>query len=186
MYAVDNGGWREQSGGCCAEINLSIISVAMEIKAVLADDLAEREHVYGEEDWTKYGTLGDTVVNWGWVRGGTMHGDKLQAVGEVGVKPGERRSGDVEVCREAVEEDGVRDCVEGCREVQQDEDADLARISCHKEVVGNFDQGGLSAVVCSVARLEGFEESMVGHVVLELCGDYPLQGLTEEREIGRL
>ena len=84
---------------------------------MLADDLAEWEHVYGGEDWPKYGTLRDTVVDWGWVGGGTVQGDELQAVGQVGMKPGECRSGDVEVSREAVEEDGVRDCVKGSREV---------------------------------------------------------------------
>lgn len=47
----------------------------------------------------------------------------------------------------------MRNGVEGCREVQEDEDADVA--SCNKKVIGYFNESSLSAVVCSEARLEG-------------------------------
>lgn len=39
-------------------------------------------------------------------------------------------------------------------------------------------------MVCSVAGLEGFEEFVVGHVVMKLYGNYSFQGLAEERQVG--
>ena len=66
-------------------------------------------------------------------------------------------------------------------EIQQNQDTDAAYISSHEEIVGDLEQCGLCAVMCSVARLEGFEEVMVGHVLMELCSYCSFQSLTEER-----
>lgn len=53
----------------------------------------------------------------------------------------------------AVEKYGVGNGVEGCREIQQDQETDAAHVSSHEEIVCNHGQCGLSAVVGSVARL---------------------------------
>ena len=62
----------------------------------------------------------------------------------------------------------MRNCIKGCREVQEDDNTDVAGISSDEEVIGDFDEGSLCAVVCSEARLKGFIELMVGHVLMEL------------------
>ena len=85
---------------------------------------------------------------------------------------------------EAVEENSVGNGVKGCREVQQDQDTDAAYISSHEEIVGDLDKCSLSAVVGSVARLQGIEEFMVGHVLMKLCSYCSFQCLTEERKVG--
>ncbi len=41
--------------------------------------------------------------------------------------------------------------VESSREVEEDEDTDFAGVSSDKKVVGDLDQSGLCAVVCSVS-----------------------------------
>lgn len=56
-------------------------------------------------------------------------------------------------------------------EVQEKEDTDVARVSSNEEVIGDFDEGSLSAVVCSETRLKGFVELIVGHVLMELGGN---------------
>ena len=52
-------------------------------------------------------------------------------------------------------------CVKGSGEVQEDENTDEARIRCDEEVVCDFNEGSLCAVVGSEARLKGFIELMV-------------------------
>lgn len=42
------------------------------------------------------------------------------------MEPGEKRSGESEVGGKTVEEDGMGDGVEGCREIQQNQDTDVA------------------------------------------------------------
>lgn len=44
---------------------------------------------------------------------------------------------------EAVEEDGVGDCIESSREVQQNQDADAAGVSSDEEIIGDLHQGSL-------------------------------------------
>ncbi len=48
---------------------------------MVADDLTEGEHVYGEEEGTKDRTLWHTMVNWSWVGAGSIDGNKLLPVG---------------------------------------------------------------------------------------------------------
>ena len=85
---------------------------------------------------------------------------------------------------EAVEENGVGNGVKGCREIQQDQDADAACVSSHEEIIGDLYQCSLGAVVGSVARLEGLKEFMDGHVLMKLCCYRSFQGLAEERKVG--
>lgn len=89
MEAVNKGAWGELGGWFGGEVKLCVVGVGVKTEAVAADDLTEGEHVNGEQDWAKYRTLGDALVDWG--RGGTgiTNGDELFPVGEVGLKPGE-------------------------------------------------------------------------------------------------
>ena len=63
-------------------------------------------------------------------------------------------------------------------------DGDEAIVGSKQEVICDFDMGGHIAVVGSETRLEGFEELMVGHVVLKLGSHCSFQDFTEEREVG--
>ena len=45
------------------------------------------------------------------------------------------------------------DCVEGCREVQEDQNTDVARICSDEEVIGDLDEGCFCAMACPEARL---------------------------------
>ena len=58
------------------------------------------------------------------------------------------------------------DCVKGCREVQEDQNTDVARICSDEEVVGDLDEGSFCAMACPEARLKEFIELMVGHVLM--------------------
>ena len=69
------------------------------------------------------------------------------------------------------------DGVKRCREVQEDEDAEAARVSSNEEIVDDLDEGGLRAVMKSEAGLEGLIELIVGHVQMELADDYSFQSL---------
>ena len=42
---------------------MGIISVAVEIESVMADDLTEGEHVNGEQEGAKHRALGYTVID---------------------------------------------------------------------------------------------------------------------------
>ena len=69
------------------------------------------------------------------------------------------------------------DGVKRCREVQEDEDAEAARVSSNEEIVDDLDEGGLCAMMKSEAGWEGLIELIVGHVQMELAGDYSFQSL---------
>ena len=92
------------------------------------------------------------------------------------LEPGKSCVTEAKVVRQAAEEDSVGYGIEGCREVQEDENADEAGIRSDEEVVCDFNEGRLCAVV-------GFTELIVGHVVLELCGNCPFQDCAEERKV---
>ena len=69
------------------------------------------------------------------------------------------------------------DCVKGCREVQKDQNTDVARICSNEEVVGGLNESSYCAMVYPEARLKGLIELMVGHVLLELSDDCSVQDL---------
>ena len=71
--------------------------------------------------------------------------------------------------------DGVGDCVKGCREVQEDQNLDVARIGSDEDLVGDLNEGNLCAMACPETRLKEFIELMVGHVLMESGGNYPFQ-----------
>lgn len=77
----------------------------------------------------------------------------------------------------------MQDCVKGCREVQDYENADVVGVSSNEEVIGNVDKSGLHAVVRSEARLKGFRELIVGHVLTELGSNCSFQDLLRKRRL---
>ena len=78
----------------------------------------------------------------------------------------------------------VWETVNGCREVQEDEDGDKVIVCSDQEVIGDFDMGGFSTMMGSEAGLERFKELMVGHVVLEHGSHCSFQDLTQEGKVG--
>ncbi len=81
----------------------------------------------------------------------------------------------------SVEENSVGDSVEGCREFCEDEYTDVTRSRGDEEVVGDSDKGSLNVVVCSEARLKGFVDLMVGHVMVVLGSSCFLERLEISR-----
>ncbi len=63
MQAVDKWLWGELAGWFGAEIKLCVVSMWMEAKTVVVDDLTKGEHVDGEE--SKNRALMNTMVDWG-------------------------------------------------------------------------------------------------------------------------
>ena len=61
------------------------------------------------------------------------------------------------------------DCVEGCREVQEDQNTDVARICSDEEVVGDLDEGSFCAMACPETRLKGLAGSYVSHLGQDLA-----------------
>lgn len=95
-----------------------------------------------------------------WGSGGftIIDGDIVVAAGKVGSEPGEGGASDTNRVLKAVEEDRVVYGVKGSGEVEEDEDSEGARVCGQEYVVGDFEEGGFSAVFCAEARLEGFVE----------------------------
>ena len=61
MQAVDKRLRGELGGWSSSEIDLGIISIAVEVESMMADDLAEEGHVNVEQEGAKHRALGDTV-----------------------------------------------------------------------------------------------------------------------------
>ena len=78
----------------------------------------------------------------------------------------------------------MRNCIKCCRKVQEDEDADMAGVGGDEQIICDFDEGGFCAMVDSEAGLKGFVELMVGHVLVELCGNCSFHDFAEERKVG--
>ena len=56
----------------------------------------------------------------------------------------------------------MTDGIEGCTQVKEDEDGEDSRISCHKKVVGDFDECCFSAMKWAETGLELFIQVIVG------------------------
>ena len=56
----------------------------------------------------------------------------------------------------------MTDGIKGCTQVEEDEDGEKSRISCHKEVVGDFDKCCFSAMEWAETGLELFIQVIVG------------------------
>ena len=76
-------------------------------------------------------------------------------------------------------------CVKSCREVQEDQNTDVARIHSDEEIVGDLDESSFCAMACPETRLKRFIELVVGLVLLELGCNCPFQDFAQGRlEIG--
>ncbi len=58
------------------EVRLCVISVYMEIKAVLVDDLNKQEHIDGKKEGSKYGSFRHALADWDRGGAGVVDGDK--------------------------------------------------------------------------------------------------------------
>ena len=47
--------------GFGGDVKLDVVSVAVEMEVMTADDVTKGEHVEDEEKWTKHRTLGDAL-----------------------------------------------------------------------------------------------------------------------------
>lgn len=79
--------------------------------------------------------------------------------------------------------DGVGNDVKGCTEAQKDEYSNEAR---DELVVCYFEEGGLGAVARAEARLQGFIELKVEHMLVKLFNDCSCMDFAEERKVGDL
>ena len=70
---------------------------------------------------------------------------------------------------ESMEEDGMGDGVEGRTQIKENEDED--GVSCHEEVVSDFDEGCFSAMEGTETGLELFVETVVSEMGVELRGN---------------
>lgn len=82
--------------------------------------------------------------------------NELSTAREIGAKP-------VQGCSRGSnggsgKEDGVGVGVKGRAQIEEDEDAQSAGVSCHQEVVSGFQDGFFCAVMRAKARLELFIE----------------------------
>lgn len=161
----------ELGGGFGAEITLCVIIIGTQAETMAAHDLTKREHIDGEVKGSKHRTLRHNVVNQGRRGVGAFCSDKLCWVGEVGLKAGDYSTSEDKISGYMWKLDGVRTSAKGCRKIWELEDTDVAKINCH-DVISYFDKSSLSPVVCSEARLYGFMELMVWHILMELGGSF--------------
>lgn len=78
----------------------------------------------------------------------------------------------------------MTDSVEGCSEVQEDEDGEVAGVGGEEEVISDFEQSCFSAVFGTEARLEWFIETVGSKVGLELGGNDTFQDFRQKGEVG--
>jgi len=68
---------RNQGDGLGGEVELGVVSVAVEVETMTTDDSSEGKDVNEEEEGTKHRTLRDTVGDWGFT---VVYGNELMAV----------------------------------------------------------------------------------------------------------
>ena len=81
----------------------------------------------------------------------------MRAVGKVGVNPPECSTFDTESFQSG-EQDVVVHGIEGCTQVEEDEEGEGTGVSRGEEVIKDFDECCFGAVKGTETRLEGFEE----------------------------
>lgn len=75
---------------------MGIISIAVKLETMTADDVTKGKHVEDEEEGAQHRTLGDTLGDEGCVGFAVVDADELVTVGEVRFEPGEGSASDVE------------------------------------------------------------------------------------------
>lgn len=56
----------------------------------------------------------------------------------------------------------MRNCVKSCSEVKENENGKESGVSCHEEVVSDFNKRGFSALMLGETRLELFVNTVLG------------------------
>lgn len=152
-------------------VKLCVVSIAMEVDPMPADDTTKGEHVDGEQGRAEHGALGDPTGDS--VRSGFClpQGHVLGPVSEVGVKPVEGSARETNEMLEAVEEDVVIYCVKRSREVEKNEEGRETGIRGHQQIAGDSDESCFCAVGGAKTRLEFFIQIIAFKVVVELGGN---------------
>lgn len=76
------------------------------------------------------------------------------------------------------------DGIEGCGEVQEDEDVEIARVRGKEEVICYFKKSCFSAMFLTETGLEWFEQIIAMKVGMKLGGDHSFYYFGEKREVG--
>lgn len=143
-------------GGFGAKVDLGVISVTVEVQVEVAEYLTKGEDVDDEEEGAEYGALGNALSDCGCSRGVVVERDEVGSVGKVGTEPAECRAFNAEVF-ESGEQDVMVHCIEGCAQVEEDEDVEGTSVSRGEEVVEDFEESSFCAMEGAKARLEGFK-----------------------------
>lgn len=85
---------------------------------------------------------------------------------------------------QSLQQDSVVDSVEGCAEIQQDQNAEIARVSSQQKVIGHYEQGLFSAVLLPETRFEWVKKHVGGKMVSKLSGHNALKYFGKERKLG--
>ena len=68
-------------GGFGAEVDLGVIGIAVEVQVKVAEYLTKREDVDDEEEWARYGPLGNTLSDCSCGRRVVMERDEVGSFG---------------------------------------------------------------------------------------------------------
>ena len=107
--------------------------------------------------------------------GAVVDVEELLSVSEIRFEPGEGSASDVEGTFKAGEKNGVVDGFKSCSEIQEDEDAELARVCREEEDVSYFKEGCFCAVLGTEARFKRFKEVSGDEMGFELSGNIAFQ-----------
>lgn len=121
LYLLQAGIQESDRGGGDLEVELCVVSIAVELYSMPADDTTKREHVDGEKGWTEHRALGDPTDNSVGEGFRVPQGYELGPSREIGMKPFEGSARDADVVLEAVKEDVVVNGIKCSREVEKDE-----------------------------------------------------------------
>jgi len=106
-------------------MELRVVGVLVILYAVVSDDVGDWAAVDCKQQRAKHRPLRDAHVDFSGVLFVLAHLNELGPAFEIGLQPAERyfRHSDLEL--QAIEEEPVVDGVEGCRQVEADQDSDL-------------------------------------------------------------
>jgi len=146
----DRGGAR----GSNLKVKLCVISIAMEIYSMPADDTTQGEHVNVEEGRTEYRALRDPTDD----RVGSgfyiPQSYILGSISEIGVKPFQGSTRETCEVLKSVQENVMVYSVKRSREVEKNEKGCGAGIRSHKQIVGDSDKSCFCAMGWTKTRLK--------------------------------
>ncbi|XP_029938454.1 mucin-5AC-like [Salarias fasciatus] len=118
--AGDSGGGGGRRGDL--EVELCVVSIAIEVNSMLAGDTSEGKHVDGEEDGAEHQALGDPTGDSVGAGLSVPQDHVLSPFHEVGMKPVKGCVGEANMVLEAVQENLVVDGIERSREVEENKE----------------------------------------------------------------